>query len=280
MARAIPLLTILILVCACLYAHADAPQSKGHPEAGNRPFIPGKFTFTRIEYKSVGGYGEAIYDYDGRRWHRWQTDFPEAEENFLYRLTELTTIEVNPIPTSVKLTDEALFDSPFIYMSDVGWQTLSQEENAKLRSYLLRGGFLWVDDFWGDKEWENFEYNMKQVFPELEWREIPPNHPILSIVFPLKECPQVPAKIFWEQMRESFDSPYVHRSPSGGIAGVNHVNFRGLFAEDDRLLAVATHNSDIGDGWEREAESRAYFEEYSVKSYAMGVNIIVYALTH
>lgn len=277
MARRLVAAFVVLAGLCHTHAHADAPLPS---PPGSHPFVPGKFTFARAEYDSVGGMGEAYYYYDGRFWYRWQTDYPEAETNFLYRIAELTTIEVNPVPISVKLTDEALFDHPFLYMCDVGWQTLSPQEIEGLRAYLLRGGFLWVDDFWGDAEWDNFAFNMKQVLPELDWREIPRGHPILNIVFPLEECPQVPAKIFWEQWRETFDPPGVHRYPNGGIQGVSSVNFRGLFGKDGRLLAVATHNSDIGDGWEREAESRTYFEEFSVKCYAMGINIIVYAMTH
>lgn len=239
-----------------------------------------KFTFMRVEYDSVGGYGEAYYEYDGRLWQRWQTDYPAAEQNFLIRLQELTTVEVDPVPKSLRLTDEALFNYPFIYMCDVGWQVLDDEEVESLRRYLNRGGFLWVDDFWGIAEWDNLYVNMKMVFPDLEWRAIPKRHPILNVVFPLEECPQVPAKIFWEQLGLSYDDPGIHRYPHGGIAGVEDVNFKGLFDADGRLMAVATHNSDIGDGWERESESLEYFEEFSTKSYAMGVNIVVYALTH
>lgn len=240
----------------------------------------GTFTFVRVEYDSVGGYGESYYDFDGRRWQRWETDYPEAEENFLIRIEELTTIQVGPEPISLRLTDPRLYDYPFIYMSDVGWQWLSEEEVADLRAYLNRGGFLWIDDFWGDAEWINLEENMQRVFPELMWRRIPDDHPILNMVFSLKECPQVPAKSFWDGWRETYDMPRGHREPTGGIPGVREVNFLGLFDDDNRLMAVATHNSDIGDGWERESENLEFFEIFSTKSYAIGVNIIVYALTH
>ena len=100
------------------------------------------------------------------------------------------------------------------------------------------------------------------------------------MVLPLKECQQIPAKIFWEEGRRSYDRPGVHRGPTGGEEGVRTVHFRGLFDKNGRLMAVATHNTDIGDGWEREGEDKEYFERFSVKSYALGLNIIVFALTH
>ena len=273
-------IVVAIAVATTWLLPADVPEVPG-TESPQPSFGSAAFTFVRVEYDSEGGYGEAFYDFDGRRWMRWETDYPEAEENFLYRIDELTTIRVNFEPISLRLTDPKLRDYPFIYMCDVGWQQLTDEEVTSLRNYLLRGGFLWVDDFWGDPEWDNFAFNMQRVFPDKEWRDIPSGHPILSMVFPLEACPQVPAKIFWMQSGLPFDYPGSHRGLSGvEINQVDHVNFRGLFDEKGRLMAVATHNSDIGDGWEREAEDEAYFEEFSVKSYAIGINIIVYALTH
>ncbi len=270
--------TLCLMVLAPGLVFADVPQ--GSIGSYQHPAPQGTFTFVRAEYESVGGQGESYYYYEGRLWQRWQTDYPEAEENFLLRLTELTTLKVNPKPISLKLTDKALFDYPFLYMCDVGWQLLRDDDIKALRAYLQRGGFLWVDDFWGYAEWNSFEMNMREVFPDLEWRTIPKTHPILNIVFPLEACPQVPAKIFWMQWGRSYDFPGAHRMPSGDIEGVNQVNFRGLFDEKGRLMVVATHNSDIGDGWEREAEDEQFFQEFSVKSYAIGINIIVYALTH
>lgn len=268
---------MLMASVAASVAPADLPEDK-RPGATHAP--NGAFTFVRVEYDSTGGYGEAYYSYDGRFWLRWQTDYPEAEQNFLYRLQELTTIKVSRQPVSLRLSDPQIFDYPFIYMCDVGWMALTEAETKALRAYLERGGFLWVDDFWGDAEWSNFEFNMRKVFPELGWKPIPSTHPILKVVFPLEECPQVPAKIFWTGWGRSYDSPDAHRYPHGGIAGVERVNFRGLFDGKGRLMAVATHNSDIGDGWERESEDVEYFNEFSTRSYAIGVNIIVYALTH
>ncbi|MBI3736238.1 DUF4159 domain-containing protein, partial [Candidatus Sumerlaeota bacterium] len=173
--------------------------------------LPNKFTFLRVEYDSVGGYGEAEYDYDGRHWLRWQTDFPEADENFIFRLAELTAIDPNPHTEVRRLTAPDLFKFPLIYMSDPGWMDLSKEEVAALRNYLLQGGFLWVDDFWGDAEWENLERTMKEVFPGQTWQPVPKDHPIMNIVYPLKECPQVPARDF-ATMGWKYDPPAIHKA--------------------------------------------------------------------
>jgi hypothetical protein len=271
--------SFIVSLAALLLVPADNDQkSKTAPGPGH----PGKFSFVRVVYDSTGGADEAYYFFEGRMWYRWETDYPEAEENFLKRLAELTTIQVNPEPKALRLDDPEIQKYPFIYMCDVGWQQLERQEEKALRDYLKRGGFLWVDDFWGDGEWQNFELNMRGVFPDLEWQKIPNTHPILQMVFPLDECPQIPAKSFWDAgWRETFDHPRVHRYPHGGIEGVNKVNFKGLFDEETgRLMAVATHNNDVGDGWEREGENIDYFKTFSTKSYAIGINIIVYALTH
>lgn len=259
-------------------ALADSEGVRSLKEAP-APMSMDKFTFVRIQYDSVGGWGEAYYDYDGRRWFRWETDYPEADENFIFRMGELTTSGPNPSAIVHRLTDEEIFRYPFVYMCDVGWMDLSPKEAERLGEYLNRGGFLWADDFWGQAEWDNFEFNMNMALPDLQWKEIPKDHPILSIVFPLESCPQVPARDFAEGGWQ-WDPPGIHRQPAGGEAGVNKVGFRGWFDDDGRLMAVATFNTDIGDGFEREGYDQWYFENFSIQSYAMGINIVVYALTH
>jgi hypothetical protein len=274
----LPLLLALACLLAPVPALADAdPRDLRDARESIRSYS--RFTFVRISYDSEGGWGEAFYDYDGRIWQRWETDYPEAEENFLLRMVELTTCEPNPLPIVRKLTDDDLFRFPLIYMSDIGWMRLSREEIAALREYLLRGGMLWVDDFWGDAEWNTLASHMRRALPEFQWFDIPPGHPIFNVVFPLERCPQIPAQDFFE-MGYQWDPPGVHRQPAGGDAGVRTVNFRGIADEDGRLMVVASHNTDLADGFEREGIDEAFFQLYSTQAYAMGMNIVVYALTH
>ena len=238
------------------------------------------FTFVRVRYDSTGGYGESWYRYEGRDWQRWETDYPQAEENLLFRLKQLTSLEVNPKPITLRLTDKELPDYPFIFMSDIGWQKLSIAEKKGLANYLARGGFLWVDDFWGDAELKSLYRNMDGLHPKWKWKPIKSSHPILSIVYELEECPKIPARIFFAQSGLTFDPPKVHRYPSGGFRGMQGVNFLGLFDDDGKLMAVATHNTDVADGWEREGESKEFFDRFSVSSYAVTINILTYAMTH
>lgn len=268
---------LILLVCAST-AIADMDErelQRSREQIGSYA----EFTFVRVSYESEGGWSEAFYDYDGRIWQRWETDYPEADRNFLIRLEELTTCAANPEPIVRKLTDDDLYRFPMLYMCDVGWMKLSPEEKRSLREYLLRGGFLWVDDFWGHAEWENLAANLADVLPEYKWQDIPPDHPIMNVVFPLQACPQVPAKDFAE-LKMQWDPPGIHRQPAGGDPGVQQVNFRGIADKDGRLLVVATHNTDLGDGFEREGTEEWFFQTYSTKAYAMGINIVVYAMTH
>jgi hypothetical protein len=232
------------------------------------------FTFVRVEYDSTGGYGEAFYYYDGRYWLRWETDYPQGDENFLHRFSELTTTVPHLRSVTRRLTDADVFSFPFLYMCDVGWMKLSAEERALLAAYLHKGGFLWVDDFWGQAEWHNLEAIFEDVLPGVAWQDIPLDHPLLDTVSPLDEIPQVPSRDFAPL---GHDPAWVHRYPAEPMTP-SHL--RGLFDDKGRLMVVATHNTDIGDGWEREAYGEWYFEKYSTVAYAMGVNIVVYALSH
>lgn len=234
------------------------------------------FTFVRIEFDSVGGWGEAYYASRGRRRARWETDYPEADENFAYRLKQLTRLNPHAGAHKYRLNDPTLFDFPLVYMVDVGWMALWEAEKAQLRKYLLRGGLLWVDDFWGDGEWDNFERVMRNVIPESTWREIPGDHPIFHMVFDFDALPYIPARPFARRWKAG-EPPGIHRYPQGDLT---KPELRGYFDAHGRLMVVASHNTDLGDGWEREAYGQWYFENFSSKAYAMGVNIVMYAFTH
>ncbi len=233
------------------------------------------FTFVRVEYSD--GYGGG-----GRRgrgggyggWGgRWQTDFPDSDLNFSYRLQQLTSLKVNPNPIHLRLTDEKLFDHPFLYLIEPGALEFAEDEIVALRRYLLNGGFLMVDDFWGDAEYENFHQQIRRVFPDREPAELPADHEIFRCVYRLKEKPQVPS------MHAYLDTGLTYERPYSG--DTKEVHYKGIFDDKGRMMALICHNTDLGDGWEREGESREYFKEFSEKkSYPMGINIVTYAMTH
>jgi hypothetical protein len=235
------------------------------------------FTFARGAYDSEGGYGDAFYQYDGRVWARWETDYPEADENFSARLKTLSRINVNHKATMRTFDATDLGDLPLLYVADPGWMVLTPREQAGLRDYLHKGGMMWVDDFWGDGEWQQLVEVMRIVLPEAQWREITHEHPIFHAVFDVKEMPQIPALPFASPGGSTAESPGFHKWP-GGSTDTPHL--RGWFDDTGRLMIVTTFNTDLGDGFEREAFGQWYFETFSTKAYMLGTNIVTYALTH
>lgn len=222
------------------------------------------FTFVRIKYTS-SRYG---WGYD-----KWTIDYPDSDLNFSFRLQQLTSLKVDPNGKILELTDPELFNHPFIYVIEPGDMVLADEEVASLRKYLLNGGFMMVDDFWGEREWRNFYEQIKRVFPEREPTELPVTHPIFSAVFPLKEKPQVPAVGYiWNYLQFGI----AYERPDA-----EEVHYKALFDDKGRMMAIICHNTDLGDGWEREGENEDYFREFSEKkAYPMGINIVFYAMTH
>jgi hypothetical protein len=221
------------------------------------------FTFVRVEYGSR---------YDGRGWRgggKWRTDWPDSDLNFSYRLQELTSLQVDPVGKTLRLTDEKLYDYPFLYLIEPGDLFFEDAEVEALRRYLVNGGFVMVDDFWGEAEWENFYWQIKRVFPDREPFELPLEHEIFHCVYDLKEKPQIPSiHAFWEGYRtERWDAQEPH--------------YRAIVDDAGRMMMIICHNTDLGDGWEREGMDSAYFREYSEKwAYPLGINIVMYAMTH
>jgi hypothetical protein len=222
------------------------------------------FTFVRIKYSST-------YE---RSSHAWWTDYPDADLNLSWRLHELTSLKVDPDGLVVELTDPRLFAYPFVFMSGVPGAVLSEEEITSLRRYLLNGGFLMVDDFWGEADWVEFDQGiLKRVFPNREVKELPLEHPIFHAVFDLKEKPQIPNVGFASRMRGT------------GItwekSDAREPHYRGITDDKGRLMVLICHNTDLGDGWEEEATDPYYFSEFSEKkAYPLGINIVFYVLTH
>lgn len=220
------------------------------------------FTFVRVRYSSgYGGY---------RRGGDWRTDFPDSDLNFSFRLHELTALEVDPHGKILELTDDAIFDYPFMYLIEPGRLEFDEAEVKNLRKYLLNGGFLMVDDFWGEDEWANFYSEIKRVFPDREPIELPLEHEIFHCVYDLKKKPQIPSIHGW----------YAGRTDDGR-RGAETPHYKGIFDDKGRMMSIICHNTDVGDGWEREGMDTGYFKEFSEKwSYPLGINILTYAMTH
>lgn len=268
------LLTTLVALVAV--ADSEFPAGDGG-RSGVKPDLS-KLNFVRAIYESEGGMGEAYYAYDGRMWARWETDFPEGDDNFSHRVASLTRIEANPRAASRSFLAKDLGDFPLLYMSDPGYMVMSDKEIKAFRDYLTNGGMVWVDDFWGDAEWQQFANVMRRVLPDQEWRVLPNEHPIFHTVYDLPDgLPQIPALPFASIGGETAEPAGAHKYPPGSL---DTAQLRAWADKDGRLMVVATHNTDVGDGWEREAYGEWYFEMFSTRSYMVGVNVITYAMTH
>jgi hypothetical protein len=262
----------LILVC-CTFAAAQ--RFRGVMEGPGVPprfppegFGDGAFAHCKLMYTSVwreaNGYG-------------WSTDYPYAGINLMTRVGELTKTPVSvdkhgePNYWVVRLTDDALFRCPFLMGTDVGTLEFSPQEARRLREYLLKGGFLWVDDFWGTHAWEQWSSEMRKVLPEFKITEIPPDHPVRHSLFEVMKIPQVTSINMWRATggitsERGADSPYA--------------NFRMIADAKNRIMVLMTHNTDIGDSWEREGEDHEFFLRFSPEGYALGINVVLYSLTH
>ena len=258
----------------CRTAREIPSHSTGTPNWTNAPgFDADDFSFVRIRRD------RAPWGTCSRSAGFWWTDFPDSDLNLSFRLQQVTSIKVDPNGRVLDLTDKELFDYPFIYMVEPGSLLLKDEEVPILRKYLLNGGVLMADDFWGERQWDDFHREMKRVLPEREFVELPMDHPIFHSVFDLK----VPKnKLQTPNIRQGIRSETDHVTweyHDGEECIDMHV--RAILDDKGRIMVLATHNCDNGDGWEREGESDFFFHEFSEKrAYPLGINIIFYLMTH
>lgn len=270
---------LLLLAMSCALPPPALAQFRGRRSLEDRGTVPqwevdpafahDVFSFARLRYTSYRGGGWGGWGgWRGRG--QWATDAPDADLNLLFRLQQMTSMKVNPNVTYIDITPEQLSQYPFVYMIEPGSLEFTPDEVTALREYLLNGGFLMVDDFWGEVEWENFRYEIGRVFPDREPVELEIDHPIFHCVFDLKEKPQMPS---------------IHHFLSGGVTyereDAKEVHYKGIFDDRGRLMVIICHNTDLGDGWEREGEDPTYFERFSEKmAYPMAINILFYAMTN
>jgi hypothetical protein len=209
----------------------------------------------------------------------WRTDYPWGERHLLLRLSELTKTRVSwlskNVPHSwlVALTDDALFQCSYVTASDVGTIELSPEEAARLRLYLEKGGFLWVDDFWGEAAWEQWASELGKAMPPDEFpiEEVALSDPIFHVMTEVTAVPQVPSIRFW-------------RGSGGGTSerGAESAvpRLKAIRDTHQRIVVVMTHNTDMSDSFEREGEDPRFFAQFSPNGYALGINVLLYSLTH
>lgn len=265
---------VLVLAFAALgaaFASAQPRRGRGGPDvrmASGFQF-DGSFNFCRVAYR-----GNRFGDGGG-----WGVDYPRADINLSIRLGELTKSPVSfdssgePNHLVVRLTDPELFQCPFVMMTEVGAAYFTPEEASQLRDYLVKGGFLWVDDFWGSFAWRAWLTEFAKVLSVADHpiEALTPEHPMFRTLFEVKKVPQIPSINFWAGSGG-------RTSERGGDSATPEA--WGVFDDDGRVMVLMTHNTDVGDSWEREADDPDYFYRFSVDGYAFGVNVLMYAMSH
>lgn len=253
---------VAVSAIASLGPDASAPAAAGQDPTLDRPALtdPGargrSFYFTRAAYSG------------SRRWRfdSWSTDYPKADVQFLIGVRRLTNIDAYELQNAVRLDDPDLRRFPFLYAVEVGYMSLTQAEVDGMRNYLLAGGFLVVDDFWGSSEWANFEAEIARVLPEYPIVDLPMDHPLLRTFYEIDEILQV---------------PNVRQGMRGGPTWERDgfvPKLRGIADDRGRLMVVISWNSDLGDAWEW-AENPFYPITFSNFAYQLGVNMIVYGMS-
>ena len=226
-----------------------------------------EWTFARLMYPPGPLNGYRYRDLD---WHvgvsLWTQDFPRADRHFSLAVRRLTRIHVRSVEQPVNLDEGDAFDWPWLYAVQVGEWGLTDRQGQALREYLQRGGFFMADDFHGDAEWYEFESRIHKAFPEYAIREIPDDDPIFHTVYDLSEKYQIPGEA------------HLYSGHKNGPSGIG-AHWRAIYDSQGRILIAISYNSDIGDAWEW-ADDPHYPEKFSDLAIRLGVNYIVYAMTH
>jgi len=254
-------ITLLAVAITALISVASVQAQSDRSEAPRAVReAPGEFEFVRLAY-AANRYGQG-----GWRRQMWRTDWPEAEHHFLQGISRLTRVAAAENGRILTALDEDIFDYPWMYAVEVGFWHLNSQEAARVRDYLLRGGFLMVDDFHGVREWASFVASMNRVFPDRPIVEIPEDDEAFHVIYDLDQKIQIPSLqiiysgVTWEK---------------GGF--VPH--WRGIYDDDGRLMVAINFNMDLGDAWEH-ADWPEYPENMTALAYRFGINYLVYAMTH
>ncbi len=231
---------------------------------------PGEWTFARLMYPPAGG-GNGWRRRSGGDWRQggsnWTIDYPRSDRHLAKAVRRLTRVQTRSVEQPVNLEDgDEVYNWPWLYGVEVGHWDLSDEQAGKMRDFLLRGGFFMCDDFHGTREWAVFIASMQRVFPDRPIVEIDNKDSIFHTIFDLDDRYQVPGAQFLRSGRTyEFDG--------------FEARWRGIYDDKGRLMVAICHNMDLGDSWEH-ADEPEYPEKYSALGLRIGVNYIVYAMTH
>jgi hypothetical protein len=245
-----------ITACAILFTLAMIVPAQQLPNVPELPRKESRFTLGRIFFDTSMVNGIFTEPIGAGHGPPWSHDWPRSEEHFMKIMGELTKLDVNPGGHITSFMNDDCFKYPIAYLCEVGYIRMSPEEARRMAEYLLRGGFLIVDDFRGESHLNNFKYEMKLVFPDRSLEELPRSHPIWN-------C-------FYDISNLTIEPPYSrHLKPQ----------YFGISDDNGRLMMVVNYNNDISDYWEWSNDPRMPIDE-SNPAYKYGVNYVMYALTH
>jgi hypothetical protein len=256
-------LVLVLAIIGIVYAQKPFHEYPG-AEYENFPLPPDyqektEFTRARLIYRSVP-YGWRRYNYS------WTIDYPRSDRHLLAGIRRLTRIHTRSVEQAVDLSDDDVYNWPFLYGVEVGHWDLTDEDCKKLRDYLLRGGFLMVDDFHGTREWEVFMASMSRVFPDRSVVDLENKDAIFHVLYDLDDRFQVPGAQWFQTGRTFEQDGYEAR-------------WRGIYDDKGRIMVAICHNMDLGDAWEW-SDDPAYPEKWASLAYRIAVNYTIYAMTH
>jgi len=265
--------TIILLIAGAALAQRFGFQRE---DSGPRPTFPaaGEFHFVRLEYTDLPQFhrrfGFASRNADGDGW--WMVDWPDSDDHFTLGVQRLTRIDAGA-PAHFRLTDDRLWDHPWLYATQTGWWGLTDAEIGRLREYLLRGGFLVTDDFWGEEQWEVFRETMNRVFPGKPIDDIALTDPVMHVLYDIeqKDLTWIPGT---RHLRRGYDGGIGVQQPPG-----TNPAWRAVLDDRNRMVVAVNFNTDVGDAWEY-ADSPIYPEPMTALAYRYGLNYLVYAMTH
>jgi hypothetical protein len=260
LASALALALALAPILAGVHAQEQALEQELEPEEEREHEHPRRheFYFTRGIYSGVN---------DGDDWGpRWAIDYPEADQHFLTALRRLSSVDAYPNENALPLGGTDIREFPFIYIVEAGALNLNEDERQTLHDYLLSGGFLVVDDFWGTWAWKTLVAQMQRVFPNRAFQDVPLDHPLFHAYFDIDKLIQVPNVALAQGNKTHEYDGFVPQA-------------RGIFDANGRLMVLVNWNTDLGDAWEW-ADSSNYPLHYSNYAYQLGINIVIYAMTY
>jgi hypothetical protein len=254
------LLAIALLVAVPVFAQRSYNDQEDAPLPPNAE-AEAEFSFARLVYQEASG------AYGGwRRRQSWHIDSPNADRHFMQGVQRLTGIHARPKERYVSMMDDEVFKYPWLYAVEVGHWSISEEEGARLREYIARGGFLVVDDFHGTYEWSVFMEGLRNIFPDRPVVEIPASDPVFHVVYDVDDKVQIPGIQFLRSGRTyEKDGVLPH--------------WRGIYDDKGRVIVMINFDMDLGDAWEW-ADYPDYPEKWTALAYRFGINYVVYSMTH